>query len=112
MHYRRDASRDADLDEVARHVVEHLAGAVDPDDNPGKRRTEVRVKITDHLDKDPGMVSVVGEIDDLPNAPYLRPGFDPGTNYPEITFQPYEKPESGCFADREALARFHAEEGR
>lgn len=112
MRYRRDVPRDTDLNEVARHIVEHLAGAVDPDDNPGDRHTEVRVKITNHLDNDPGIVSVVGEIDDRPNAPYLRPGFDPATNYPEITFQPYEEPENGCFADREALARFHAEEDR
>lgn len=108
MRYRRDVPRGTDLSEVTSHVVEHLAGAVNPNDDPADRRTEVRVEITDHRDGKPGMVSVIGGIDGKPNAHYLRPDFDPATDHPEIIFQPYEEPGNDRFADREALARFHA----
>jgi hypothetical protein len=52
------------------------------------------------------MITVIGEIDGEPDAPYLRPDFDPTTDHPEIKFTPYEEIDRGRYADYNALHRF------
>lgn len=105
MRYRRDVPSGTDLGEVARHIVEHLAGAVAPNDDPAHGRHEVRVEVRPHAD-DPDMLTVTGEIDGEPDAPYLHTDFDPATDHPEIKFTPYEEIDLGHYADYPALARF------
>lgn len=106
MRYRCDVPRGSDLTAVARHIVEHLAGAIDPDDDPGEHREEVHVGVYEHIDGDPDMVTVIGEIPGLPDAPYLREDYDPAADHADIAFKPYSEPELGHFADQEALGRF------
>lgn len=112
MRYRRDVPRGTDLVEVSRHIVAHLAGAVTAaSGDPGEAAEDVRVNVYEHIDGDPEMVTVIGEIPSEPDAPYLRPDFNPDADHPEIAFRPYEEPELGRFADHEALGRFLRGEG-
>lgn len=107
MRYRQDVPRGTDLTQVARDIVAHLAGAVDLHDDPtGDVREEVEVKVYEHIDGNPDMVTVIGEIPAQPDAPYLREDYDPRTDHADIEFKPYEEPELGRFADSEALGRF------
>lgn len=109
MRYRQDVPRTADLDEVVRHVRLHLAGAVDPHDDPSARLDDVTVEIVDHPDGDVDQVAVIGEVDGDPVAAYLQLDFDPSSHYSEIEFFPFEQPDVGRVADRQALARFRGE---
>lgn len=112
MRYRRDLPRalvDAEgpalTEQVCAHVADHLWGAASPtdvkEDIPG--RPLVHLALADHPD-DPNMISIVGEIDAEPDAPYLRPGFNPADDHPEIRFLPYENPEAGQHIDAAAWA--------
>ncbi len=106
MRYRQDVPRGTDLDLVCAHVRDHLAGAVHPDDDLRAYADAVRIAELDHVDGDSDRVSVIGEVDGEPDAPYLRPGYDPAADHPEITFRPYEEPHLGHGADHDALQRF------
>lgn len=106
MRYRQDVPRDADLDAAAEHVRMHLAGAVDHNDDPSRRQDDVVVNVIDHVDGNVDLVSVIGEIDGEPDAPYLRPDFDPLADHPDILFTPFEQPHLGRRADVSLFALF------
>jgi hypothetical protein len=94
MRYRRDVPRDdqaAILAEAA-HVRAHLSACCHPDDDEDALAGQVTVTATAHPDGDPELVSVVGEIDAEPDAPYLREGYDPGADT-EHEFHRYSGPE-------------------
>lgn len=78
MRYVRDVPRDDDaaLEAERAHVIAHLSAVVDADDDPDTKADDVIVFVTEHPD-DPGLLRVVGEIDGEPDAPYLKPGYDP-----------------------------------
>lgn len=79
MRYRRDVAR-GDWPAIAsevEHVRAHLSSVADADDDPETNADDVRIEVVDHVDGDLALVSVIGELDAEPNAPYLRPGFDP-----------------------------------
>lgn len=112
MRYRQDVPRGADLTQVARDIVAHLAAAADPNDDPhGDAREDVVVNVYEHIDGDPDMVTVIGEISAQPDAPYLRTDYDPAADHAGIEFKPFEQPELGRFADPDALGRFLRGEG-
>jgi hypothetical protein len=74
--YTRDLPEDAaqDLvDATIAHVRAHLSGVASADDDPDTNADDVRVH-TEHRD---GRIFVIGELDAEPDAPYLRPDFDP-----------------------------------
>lgn len=78
MRYVRDVPRDdpAALEAETAHVVAYLAARADADDDPQTHADDVDVWTERHPD-DPGLLRIVGESDAEPDAPYLRPGFDP-----------------------------------
>lgn len=80
MRYRRDVPRDDQgaIDAETEHVRAHLSACCDPDDDPDTRVDEITIAVTDHVDGDPALVSITGEIDAEPVAPYLRDDYDPG----------------------------------
>jgi hypothetical protein len=110
--YRRDIPLElveADPDvfqQVARHIAMHLLGAADPDDDPTGGPGRPLITLYREDDLTPGMVSLIGETDAAPNAPYLRPGFDPGLDHPEIEFIPHENPDAGQHYDQDAYLRW------
>jgi hypothetical protein len=112
MRYRRDIPLElveADPDvfqQVARHIALHLLGAVDPHGDPTGGPGHPLITLYREDDLTPGMVSLIGEVDAAPNAPYLRAGFDPATDHPEIGFTPYENPAVKQYYDRAALRVF------
>ena len=90
MRYRRDLP-DADPDVIAEtveHVREHLAAVADPDDDPAGLLDEVTVGVFAHAD---GGVSVLGELDADPVAPYLDPGYNPAADDDGTTFHRYSE---------------------
>ena len=105
MRYRQDVPHGTDVHEVAQHVAEHLAGAVDPDDDPRNHAHRVQILVGPHPERD-DLIAVVGEIPGEPNAPYLYEGYDPAADHHDIAFTPFEDPAAGQLADREALRRF------
>ena len=56
------------------HVRDHVAAIADADDDPATRAEDVVVL---HRPADDGGLLVVGMLDAEPDAPYLRPGYDP-----------------------------------
>lgn len=74
MRYRRDCTTEA-IDATVAHVRDHLASVADPDDDPSAHADDVLVSVVAHVDGQPGLVSVIGELDTEPSAPYLRPGW-------------------------------------
>lgn len=79
MRYRRDVPRD-DQTAIAteiEHVRAHLSACCDPDDDQDALASRVAITIEDHVDGDPELVSITGEIDAEPIAPYLRDDYDP-----------------------------------
>src|SRR5690242_18992005 len=108
MRYRRDIplalieQRGAVVfDEVVRHIMEHLLGAAHPDDDPRgfKPGDAPLATLYREDDLEPGYISLIGEINAEPNAPYLKPDFDPAADHPEIVFQPFEDIPAGLVAD-------------
>jgi hypothetical protein len=97
------------VDEVVRHICEHLLAAAHPDDDPRGFKPGDAPLITlykrDH-ETDENLVSLIGEISAEPNAPYLKPGFDPAADHPEIVFQPFEDIPAGRVADHDAYQRW------
>lgn len=115
MRYRRDIptalldERGIELShEVIHHIVEHLLGAAHPHDDPRGFGVGDAPLVTVYREDDlsPGHVSFIGEIDAEPNAPYLKPGFDPAADHPEIAFQPFEDIPAGLVADHDAYLRW------
>ena len=78
MRYVRDvpAGNDEALEAERAHVVAHLSAVADADDDPETNSDDVRIWTERHPD-DPGLLRIVGELDAAPDAPYLRPDFDP-----------------------------------
>lgn len=78
MQYVRDVPRgdDAALEVEMAHVIAHLSAVASADDDPETNADDVVVRVIDHPD-DPGLLRVVGELDAEPDAPYLKPGYDP-----------------------------------
>jgi hypothetical protein len=72
LHYSRWSPRDR-VPDVEEHVRAHLSSVADANDNPTTHAERVRIQ---HKNKDDG-VQIIGELDAEPDAPYLRPGFDP-----------------------------------
>jgi hypothetical protein len=109
MRYRQDVPADLGpeaMSTVMTHIAEHLAGAVAPDDDPQHGRHEIQLSVTPHPDFAADVLCVVGEIDGEPDAPYLRPDFDPTADHPDIMFLPYENPAAGQWSDFDAFRRF------
>lgn len=78
MRYVRDVPADdyPAIDAERAHVIAHLSAVASEDDDPETSADDVQVWVIAHPDE-PTLVRVVGELDAEPNAPYLRPGFDP-----------------------------------
>lgn len=110
MRYRRDVPADdrAAIDAETEHVIAHLSSCCDPDDDEDALRDQVSVEVVAHVDSDPALVSIVGQIDAEPDAPYLRDDYDPAAETP-VAFTPYEEPEQGHHHDPDALAAFREE---
>jgi hypothetical protein len=85
--YQRDLPADSSDDVIAaeiEHVRAHIAAIADADDDPATRAEDVQVWKAKHPD-DPGLIRIEGRLDAEPDAPYLRPGFDPWANVdPEL----------------------------
>lgn len=85
MEYRRElaagwSGEAADAEET--HVRDQLAAVADADDDPASRRDDVHVYRVEEPD---GRLTIVGVLDAEPDAPYLRPGYDPFTGVdPEL----------------------------
>lgn len=79
MRYRRDVSADdeAAIDAEKVHVRAHLSACVDSDDDPDARGDDVKIEMLAHVDGNPNLVSIIGEIDGEPEAPYLRKDYTP-----------------------------------
>lgn len=80
MRYRRDVpvNSRAAIDAETAHVRAHLSAVTHPDDDPNARADEVSIEIVAHVDGDPALVSIIGQIDAEPDAPYLHEDYDPG----------------------------------
>jgi hypothetical protein len=78
LRYRRDTSNQPDaIDATAAHVRDHLAAVADLDDDPTTYTDQVQLTVGPHVDGDPDLVTIFGELDADPAAPYLRDDFDP-----------------------------------
>lgn len=76
MIYTRDLPEDATQDQVDStidHVRTHLSSVAASDDDPETNADDVTIR-TEQRD---GRVWVIGELDMEPDAPYLKPDFDP-----------------------------------
>lgn len=96
MRYRRDVPRsDQDaIDAETEHVRAHLSACCNPDDDEHALADQVTVTVTDHVDGDPDLVSVIGDIAAEPAAPYLRDDYEPDAEPAAVEFTPYEEPGS------------------
>jgi len=66
---------DETLDATKAHVRDHLASIADSDDDPTTHAEDVNVYAV--RNPDTGEVVVHGTLDAEPQAPYLRPDYDP-----------------------------------
>jgi hypothetical protein len=76
MKYTRDLPEDATQDQIdgtLKHVRDHLASIADTDDDPATRSEDVEVRV-ERVD---GKIRITGYLDAEPDAPYLKPGYDP-----------------------------------
>lgn len=106
MRYRRDVpihlldTNPEVAQQITGHIATHLLGATHPHDEPrGEPGKQLTLSYHENPD-DPSLVSFIGEIDASPDAPYLRPGFDPDLDHPEIEFIPHEDPAAGQHYDQ------------
>ncbi len=76
--YVRDVPADDEtaLDAERAHVVAQLSAIATEDDDPETNADDVQVFTRQHPD-DPTLLRIVGLLDAEPNAPYLRPDYDP-----------------------------------
>lgn len=98
--YRRDVPGD-DANAITaetEHIRDHLAAVADADDDPATHRGSVQIHVVDHVDGDPQLVSIIGFLRAVPDAPYLRADFDPAADHPEIAFQPFGEHDADAFA--------------
>jgi hypothetical protein len=87
------------IDAQRAHVVAHLSAIASADDDPQTNADDVQVWAIQHPD-DPALVRIVGELDAEPDAPYLRPGYDPLAGLdPDL----YAAEVAAAAADEEAL---------
>lgn len=82
------------MTDVIRHVREHLSAVVSPIDSPTAYLHEVKVRTQpwENDDNTRRGVSVIGTIDRLADAHYLKPDYDPAADHPDIKFTPYHEP--------------------
>jgi hypothetical protein len=66
------------VDDTVVHVRAHLSSVAAHDDDPETNADDVTVR-TEHRD---GRIWVIGELDAEPDAPYLKPDFDPFDGVP------------------------------
>jgi hypothetical protein len=79
--YTRDLPEDATQDQVdaaVEHVRAHLSSVASADDDPETNADDVTVR-TEHRD---GRIWILGELDAEPDAPYLKPDYDPWAKVP------------------------------
>ncbi len=76
--YVRDvpANDEAALEAETAHVIAQLSAIASEDDDPETNADDVQVFIRTHPD-DPTQLRIVGLLDAEPNAPYMRPDYDP-----------------------------------
>jgi hypothetical protein len=100
MTYRRDVPRDdrAAIDVELAHVRDHLAAIADANDDPNNHREWVRTRIVGHVDGDANLVTIIGELNARPVAPYLRDDYDPAADHPDIAFRPFGEHDADAFA--------------
>lgn len=82
MEYTRDLPEDATQDQVdstIEHVRDHLASIADSDDDPTTHAEDVRVR-TENRE---GRIWVIGYLDAEPDAPYLKPDYNPYAKVPQ-----------------------------
>lgn len=82
----------AQLAATEAHIREHLAAAADADDDPTTRSADVDIL---HVRDADGGMTVLGFLDAVPDAPYLRPGYDPAAEArPDwLVWTPADQPE-------------------
>ncbi len=76
MEYTRDLPEDAtqeQIDGTLKHVRDHLASIADADDDPATRSEDVEIRV----EREGGKIRIIGYLDAEPDAPYLKPGYDP-----------------------------------
>lgn len=89
MEYHRDVPRalgDEAIVAESAHVMAHLSAVADADDDPDTHAGDVLIDVIDHPD-DPSMVRIVGRLDAEPDAPYLKPDYDPWENVDHELFE-------------------------
>lgn len=82
MDYTRDLPEDTGqdvIDQVIEHVRAELSARADSDDDPTTRAEDVQVRV----ERQAGQIRVIGELDAEPDAPYLKPGYDPFADVPD-----------------------------
>ncbi len=99
--YARDVPRDdaEALEAEKAHVVAQLSAIAEEDDDPETNADDVQVFVRNHPD-DPDLVRIVGLLDAEPNAPYLRPDYDP---LAEVDPDLYAAEVQAALRDEEAL---------
>jgi len=89
MEYVRDVPRelgDEAVDHETAHVIAHLSAVADADDDPETNAEDVEIEIVDHPD-DPSLVRIIGTLDAEPDAPYLKPDYDPWAGVDPALFE-------------------------
>jgi hypothetical protein len=106
MRYRRDVPIDdrTGIDATVEHIRAHLSATADADDDPTTHAARVEISMVAH--PDPTLISIIGELAATPDAPYLRPGYDPAADHPHIAFEPYAEPERDHHPDPDAVRQF------
>lgn len=77
--YQRDVPADSSSEVIEAekaHVRDHLAAIAAADDDPTTYADQVRVWMAHHP-TDPGQLRIEGALDAEPDAPYLKPDYDP-----------------------------------
>lgn len=77
-HLPEDATQDV-VDEAIAHVRAHLSSVADADDDPETNADDVTVR----TERQNGRIEVIGELDAEPDAPYLKPDFNPWFDVPD-----------------------------
>lgn len=65
--------------QTIQHVREHLSSIADEDDDPNTNADDVQIDLEPTIRESDGAIGTIirGWLDAEPNAPYLRPDFDP-----------------------------------
>lgn len=101
MIYTRDvpAGDDAAFEAERAHVILHLASIADYDDDPSTHAEDVRIEVVPHPEF-VGFVRIIGTLDAEPDAPYLRPDYEPLAG---VDSELYEAEVAAALRDLEVL---------